>query len=1226
MTRFQPPSQFANQKTQQDLFQEFEGSWENPSPLAPASFKPQGNGNGEYPAAPSSDVLEQELEQITAAAIALEEGLNKGDAAQLADLQQSVEQILKSCQGLSERIVLPAAQDDQLAVQWLHQQRDRITAQIRQSQGMEAVFQVVTSTLQQVLSADRVLIYRFDDDHTGCVEAEALVMGWTPALEETLPALTFGLSTRQQYLHQTIVAIADVNQVSLLPHQGQLIERFQIQSSLSHAILVGEQVWGLLVVQQCRQPRNWQPVELDLLLQIAREVAAILQINDAQTKAQRAEQWGESSLKLTHRVTSRIISRILEMTREAISMDRVLEFTCRELRQQLKADRVGVYQFNADWSGLFVYEDKGSQWMPVVGNKDLLAVRDTHLQETEGGRYRNNESFRVDDIYAVGHTDCHIQILEEFQARAYMLAPIFYGQQLWGLLCVYQHRGPRQWEDREEALCVEVAAQVGLAVQASDAVRNLRLKIARESFVSRTIARVRQGIDLPVLTQMICDDLRQLLGCDRVAVYRFNSDWTGKFIAESVTSPWASLMDLQNRNADGIKRVIENISKCKIRSFALKDQGLPEADTYIQQTQGKKLTEESNFYCSTPDIYGEGFSSCYIEVMEMYQVKAYIIGVIYHSSGLPWGMLAAYQCSAPRQWDDSEIDLLVQISNQLSIAVKQFLGSRDLLLALEREKAINKVVDRLRLKTDAIDIAQYICQELRQAVQCDRAAVYRFNPDWTGEYIAESVASGWVSVMDIQSRSPLVMDNINSCSARDLASRNSPMRADTHIQQTQGRTFRDPSSLYRQTANIYAENFSRCYVEALEAYEVKAYVIGIVYDKDDEPWGLLAIYQCSAPREWTTSEIDIVLQFSNQMSVAVQQAKYISQLEETSRQLTETADREKREREELQQQIIQILTSVRPALDGDLTVRAPVTENLVGTVADAYNNTIQSLRQLVAQVKTAATQVDQTSESSQMAIAQMAEQTQRELTEINQALNQIQAMVSGAKSVASSADQVNTAVQQANQIVQNGDQAMNRTVEGITAIRETVAETTQKIKRLSEASQKISRVVNLIQNFTTQTNLLALNAAIEATRAGEYGRGFAVVADEVRLLSQQSAEATAEIERLVAEIQSETSAVSAVMDVGIEQVVKGTSLVTETRQTLNDIMTSTAQISELIHTITRASHTQNQQSETVIQIMNRLANTALQTSDQSAEITRSFQKLLSTSEELQSSVGRFKVD
>ena len=222
--------------------------------------------------------------------------------------------------------------------------------------------------------------------------------------------------------------------------------------------------------------------------------------------------------------------------------------------------------------------------------------------------------------------------------------------------------------------------------------------------------------------------------------------------------------------------------------------------------------------------------------------------------------------------------------------------------------------------------------------------------------------------------------------------------------------------------------------------------------------------------------------------------------------------------------------------------------------------------------------------------------------------------------------QVEQSVLEANQTVQAGDSVMEETVAGIAEIRETVAETAKKLKNLGESSQKIVKVVSLIDNFANQTNLLAINAAIEATRAGEYGRGFAVVADEIRTLAYQSANAGTEIERLVQEIRTETRSVTEAMELGIMRVVKGTELVNKTRQSLDEIKSATEQIRDRVQQITASTSTQTKQSQLMTKAMTEVADIANQTSESSVKIASLFEKLLVTSEQLQTSISKFKID
>ena len=230
---------------------------------------------------------------------------------------------------------------------------------------------------------------------------------------------------------------------------------------------------------------------------------------------------------------------------------------------------------------------------------------------------------------------------------------------------------------------------------------------------------------------------------------------------------------------------------------------------------------------------------------------------------------------------------------------------------------------------------------------------------------------------------------------------------------------------------------------------------------------------------------------------------------------------------------------VDPVSKGDLTIRATVTPDEIGTVADSYNAIIRNLRAIVEEVQGAVSSVTDTAQGNETAVKQVAQEATEQVNTIANALVQIEEMTLTSEGVTERARLAEQQVALANVAVSEGDEAMNRTVAGIASIRDTVSETAKKVKRLGEASQKISKVVNLISGFAAQTNLLALNAAIEAARAGEEGRGFSVVAEEVRALAQQSAEATADIEKLVEEIQTQTNEVVVAMENGTEQVVTG---------------------------------------------------------------------------------------
>ncbi len=203
---------------------------------------------------------------------------------------------------------------------------------------------------------------------------------------------------------------------------------------------------------------------------------------------------------------------------------------------------------------------------------------------------------------------------------------------------------------------------------------------------------------------------------------------------------------------------------------------------------------------------------------------------------------------------------------------------------------------------------------------------------------------------------------------------------------------------------------------------------------------------------------------------------------------------------------------------------------------------------------------------------------------------------------------------------------MERTVTGILAIRETVAESTRKVKRLAESSQQISQIVSVISSIASRTNLLALNASIEAARAGEAGKGFAIVADEVRQLADRSAKALKEIEQIVLQIQSETGSVMAAMEQGTQQVIQGTKLAEQAKRSLDDIIQVSNQIDSLVRSITADTIEQRETSQAVTQVMHGVEMTAQATSQEAQKVSASLENQVVVARNLLTYVERFKVE
>src|SRR5919199_545759 len=424
--------------------------------------------------------------------------------------------------------------------------------------------------------------------------------------------------------------------------------------------------------------------------------------------------------------------------------------------------------------------------------------------------------------------------------------------------------------------------------------------------------------------------------------------------------------------------------------------------------------------------------------------------------------------------------------------------------------------------------------------------------------------------------------------------------------------------------NIYDAGLTKCYLGQLEPFKVKANLVAPIL-VEGNLLGLLVAHQCSSTRPWQESEINFFKQVAIQVGFALDQAALLEQREQ-ARILAEVVSQEqRREKEALQLQLLELLSDIEGAARGDLTVRADVTTGEIGTVADFFNAVIESLRGIVTQVKKAATQVNASLGENEGAIRQLSAEAHKQAEETTRTRTRAQKRPLSIKRGEETPRKAAPGPRTASPTAETGGLAMDRTVQNILSLRETVSGTAKKVKRLGESSQQISKVVSLINQIALQTNLLAINAGIEAARAGEEGQGFAVVAEEVGELAARSAAATRDIEQIVENIQKETSEVVEAMELGTTQVVEGTHLVEDAKQSLNKILDVSRQIDTLVQSISSATVSQAETSQAVTELMKEIALVSERTSDSTRKVSGSLKETVGIAQELQASVGTFKV-
>ncbi len=326
-----------------------------------------------------------------------------------------------------------------------------------------------------------------------------------------------------------------------------------------------------------------------------------------------------------------------------------------------------------------------------------------------------------------------------------------------------------------------------------------------------------------------------------------------------------------------------------------------------------------------------------------------------------------------------------------------------------------------------------------------------------------------------------------------------------------------------------------------------------------------------------------------------------------------------------QDAILRLLDEMGSLADGDLTVRATVTEDITGAIADSVNYAVEALRSLVTTINETAVHVSSAAQETRATAMGLADAAKHQAQQIDTASAAIRSMAESIDKVSQNSGESAEVAQRSVRIASHGADVVRETIQGMDSIRDQIQETSKRIKRLGESSQEIGSIVELINDIAEQTNILALNAAIQAASAGEAGRGFAVVADEVQRLAERSANATKRIETLVQTIQSDTNEAVSSMEQTTTEVVHGAHLAEDAGTALGDIENVSNNLAELIQAISVAAQQQSHAATDITHTMNLIQEITSQTSLGASQTADSIGNLAQLAHDLRQSVADFKL-
>jgi PAS domain S-box-containing protein len=286
-----------------------------------------------------------------------------------------------------------------------------------------------------------------------------------------------------------------------------VVQQIMEQRSIRRLVVTGDQGELLGVVTQTSLLNALNPLELYTL-------SKILEQKVSQLEAEKLKLLENYNAELEHQVEQRTADLHAKFEREQLiakistgiaalfSLPEILNAAVQELRSFLGCDRMLIWQFKPDWSGVIVSESVGAGWRASLHN----AIDDPCFRGDIALQYGEGRTIAIANIHQAGYPNCYVEMLEAYQVKSNLVVPIHVSGKLWGLLIGHQCDDYRVWEDADLILLDEISVQIAIAIQQAAAYEQAQIEQAERQRAETALRESEQRF------RGIFDNMFQLIG------------------------------------------------------------------------------------------------------------------------------------------------------------------------------------------------------------------------------------------------------------------------------------------------------------------------------------------------------------------------------------------------------------------------------------------------------------------------------------------------------------------------------------------------------------------------------------------------------------------------------------------------------------------------------------------------------------------------------------------